>query len=274
MTPAPTCAVHVDQLALGTCPRCGTYVCTRCVIGDSLVCSACRQRADGAFTPTPWERRAELGWVQGFWQTLKAMVMTPGAFFASVVPQGAPGDALSFAWVAAALSIPAVALNVVMQLGLMRLQLKQVFERLAERGSEVGPYREALEGIGFGGAILYAIVAALSTPVRVGFSAAVAHAGLVLFGAAEKGFKATFRAIGYVAGLALPVAVLGLVPGIGGLFGLAIIGYQVYAVAKLQQTTIGKALAGVLVLPLILSCCLGIGTLVVVVGLVSKLVNG
>src|SRR5437867_4209924 len=64
---SPRCARHVDRSAPSTSARCGNFMCDECSLsGQSPTCPACRELAgSSAREPTPWERRAEIGIVQG-----------------------------------------------------------------------------------------------------------------------------------------------------------------------------------------------------------------
>ena len=88
------CAVHPDFAAEAACAYCGTFSCGVCLrdIGEpqnspkQRVCKSC---IDAGHVPsrgrrTPWERRDELGWLQGFWQTIKQVSIEPTSFFDNI----------------------------------------------------------------------------------------------------------------------------------------------------------------------------------------------
>ncbi len=43
MTPSAACAAHPDRPAVGTCARCGTFICVGCTVSGDL-CGPCRSR--------------------------------------------------------------------------------------------------------------------------------------------------------------------------------------------------------------------------------------
>src|SRR5215470_9718168 len=54
---------------------------------------------------TPWERRKELGLVQGFVETWKRSVLSPQAFFPTVRPDVPWSEALFYAWIIHAIDV-------------------------------------------------------------------------------------------------------------------------------------------------------------------------
>lgn len=91
----------------------------------------------------------------------------------------------------------------------------------------------------------------------------IVHLCLMMFGAADSGFEATFRVIAFAAGstaLLQFVPVMG--PMIGGIWALVI---EILGLAAIHRTTGGKAAAGVL-LPLGVCCCSIGGIVAVAVG--------
>ena len=82
------CPIHQKQ-SVGPCSRCGTFVCSDCLIaGQGLTCAKCRALGAVARVPTPWERRAEIGALRGLWETWKLAMFKPDPFFRSVQPDG------------------------------------------------------------------------------------------------------------------------------------------------------------------------------------------
>lgn len=60
--PQPRCATHVSYPSLGSCPRCGTFVCAACISIDGLSarhpCLACRSRPEASATELDHLRRS------------------------------------------------------------------------------------------------------------------------------------------------------------------------------------------------------------------------
>lgn len=254
MTPnIPLCAVHAGEVALGNCPRCGAFVCQRCVVdGSGLTCESCRARGVHEVTElTPWERRDELGLVSGFWLTTRAALVDPKKFFASVRPDGSVGDALLFGWLSSALAAPFVFLQLWLTLTTMKAPLKQVLEQLAKQGSDIALPDFSPASV----AALFAFPSVALFPLSLIMGVATIHVGLLLFGAGARGFGASMRAMSYVYATQIPIAILSVVPGVGGLAGLAVYFYLAVALTKLHGSTTGRTLLGMLLVPLALGCC-------------------
>src|SRR5437016_86508 len=69
--------------------------------------------------PTPWERRRELGFFRGYFETWKG-AMASDAFWSSVKPDGPVKDALLYAWLTVAVQVVLLAPIQLLQVGLQR----------------------------------------------------------------------------------------------------------------------------------------------------------
>ena len=203
---------------------------------------------------TPWERRKELGFFPGFFETWKRSVLSPQLFFPTVRPDVPWSEALFYAWLIHAFTV-AVGLPFV-GLGMFRPSLPSNF------GSD--PQMEtamrALSG-GFGvGSLLVSLVV---YPLVVLAVAAILHLVAMLFGAARNGYGATVRALCYSAGPNL----LSIVPCFGFLAGLYGLVLAIFGISSLQETSMGKA-AGIVLLPfVILVCCCGLLASAIIAGI-------
>ncbi|MFZ5470220.1 MAG: YIP1 family protein [Myxococcota bacterium] len=266
-TPPPAgaaCPRHPEKAASGTCTRCGTFMCPECSQnGTSAFCPACQPLMGGGVSrePTPWERRGELGLFQALWQTWKLTILSGEKFWPSVRPDGPLSDAFLYGWmmnvIGAALQFPMNLLN----LGGMRGQLEQILDKARDLPPVVEQGLQWLMGNTTTLAVMALLGGVLLYPLSFIIGAAFVHLGCLIFGAAKNGFTATARVVGYSSA---PV-VLAWVPVVGGLLGIYIIVLQVWGIYCVQETTIPRAIGGVLGLVLILACCACIGGIAVAV---------
>jgi len=200
---------------------------------------------------TPWERRKELGVVQGFVETWKRSLFSPQLFFPTVRPDVPWSEALYYAWIVHGITV-------VLSLPLLGLG---VFSSGLPHGFGGDPQMEnAMRALSGGMGIGWALGSLLVYPLFVLAIAAIIHLCAMLFGAAQNGYGATVRALCYAQGpnLVSIVPCLGLIAWIYGVV-LAIFG-----ISSLQNTTQAKA-TGIVLLPvlLVLCCC---GVLVALLG--------
>lgn len=192
-------------------------------------------------TSPPWERRDELGLVGALVETTRMGLLDPTRLFQNMRPTGQGGSAFLYGWLVS--TIGAVVA------GLWGLLMPQDFSQLPPEALEaLGPSVELMKaGAGIGPVLAQPILQAVSLIVWVG----IVHVTAMVFGAADKGFDATMRAISY----AQAPQIIGVVPVIGPFVGLVwSLGLQIFALMHLQKTTGGKAAAVILVW--VLSCCL------------------
>lgn len=210
--------------------------------------------------PTEWERRGDVGFFAGYYQTLKREMLTPDPFWRSVRPDGSLWDALAFAWIAWAVNWVLASplqwfwfkLQTMSTLGSSTAdaQVRQIFEWIA---SPV-----VLAAWIVGGVLLY--------PVFFLISAGIFHLGCLLFGAGKSGFGATARALGYATGPSL----LAWVPCVGfvaGIYGLVL---EFWGLTRIHRTEVWRPIVGYLVISVLLSCCL-CGLPIAIIGAIGGL---
>jgi hypothetical protein len=244
------CAVHPGEKAIGTCLRCGSFVCLKCT-GPSLEkeCEKCRALAV-AKSATPWERRAELGLFAAFWETWKTSMKSPNLFFRGVKPNGTLSDAFYYGWFAVLIATPGNILNQILSWWVNSKQMDQSFRQLNH--GHVPEWFQAMTPINVG--LVAGAVQLFAYPLMFFLGTALIHAGCVMVGARQNGFNATGRALGYSQGASL----LAAVPLIGGFLALYVLVLEVYGIARLQDTSEGKAVVAILLVPLLFGCCGGI----------------
>jgi len=208
-----------------------------------------------AHTPTPWERRAELGFFQGLFQTFKKALIEPATFWPSVPPNGSMGDALLYSWLLAAataiLTIPMTWLNFAQ----MQESMKDLTKSMGQM-KEVMAIFETFGAAPFLFAVGVAVITIVFFPVGLVIAAGLTTLGGTMFGANDKGFNATFRAVAY----AQTPNVFSLIPVVGGLVAVVwSLVSEVWAIKEMQQTTVPRAIGAVLWFGVFLCCCFGIG---------------
>lgn len=250
------CARHPERVAETVCPRCGNFTCPECNPDGKSLCPACMALGGESVEtqPTPWERRGELGLVQGFFQTWKRSLFEPNTFWRSVSPDGPQLDAVLYAWLIT--SVTAL-LNIPMQ-WLSNETLKASIERLAGLGDQFRGLTKVLDLMG-GAPLAVALGIAAFTivifPVGLIISAGLAYLGGMLFGASDKGFGATLRAIAYAHG----PNIFTFIPVVGALAGIWTLVSEIWAIKDIQKTTGLRAAASVLWVVVLLCCCTAVG---------------
>ncbi|MFL5358580.1 YIP1 family protein [Archangium sp.] len=200
--------------------------------------------------PTPWERRSELGLVQGYWETWKTVMFNPEKFWNRASPQGSLWDALSFAWIV-------VAINSLLSLPFQFLQSPAQFQRMLDQmnsRTNMTPEMERMMTWFFAGSGRFALLVGglLLYPLGFVIGAAITHLMCLLLGMSRNGFTATARAYGY----ASAPAVLTWVPCVGPIasFIYTLVLY-VWGLARMQRASYGRSAVAVLGPIVLLFCC-------------------
>ncbi|HEX4621349.1 MAG TPA: hypothetical protein VH208_07265 [Myxococcaceae bacterium] len=247
---------------MGTCARCGNFICSACATqkGDQTLCPTCAGLVDAGREPTPWEQREELGWRSGWWRTAKKVLIEPEKFWKTVRPHAPWQEALWFGWLVV---VAAAAIAIPFEL----LQAGQMKELIETFGKDLPKDVRTLlwSWGGPGAAIGIQVVSTALYPVWLLINAAIVHVFAMLAGASKNGFGATVRALAYAS---VPNVFAGI-PYVGGLCGLYVIVLEVWALYKIQETTLARALIAVLA-PLVLLCCCIVGVGIAAVAMVAR----
>ncbi|MBL8935881.1 MAG: YIP1 family protein [Archangium sp.] len=258
MTPtAAQCALHPDRAATSVCPRCGAFTCAECNPDGRSQCPTCQQvtgTSSSTPTPTPWERRAELGLVQAVWQTWKQTMLEPKKFWAELDPNGSPMDAFLYGWLITSagglLQIPFLILNLA--------QSAAQFRDLAKTMKDVPAPMQAMFDFFQTSPLVLAVALGISTivlfPLSMIVSTAMVHLGVRMVGGTQYPFSTTLRAISY----SIAPNVLQGIPVVGGFVGIYTLVLEVWAVRDAHKLTTARAAVAVL-WPLVLFCCCGVG---------------
>ncbi|MBX5483655.1 MAG: YIP1 family protein [Myxococcaceae bacterium] len=202
--------------------------------------------------PTAWERRAELGAWTGLWRTWKEVLFAPEAFWKTLRPDGPAQDALFFGW------LVAIA-GAVIQAPLLALQIAGHWEEFRELfstlSSHPADWRGDLDRLFSSGSslvmVLILVAGLVAYPLSAVVTAAINHLFCLLFGAGKYGFWATFRVVAY-ASAPLVFSAIPVVGSLAGMWGLVL---TAWGLARIQETTVGRAAAAVFALQVALCCC-------------------
>lgn len=211
--------------------------------------------------PTPWERRAEIGFFKGLIDTVMLSVKNPVGFFSSMPANNANG-ALTYYWILGGVSV-AVSSLWTMLISILSgdtadklSQLQALAQMVGQMEASSSAFFEAMLPIlsvaaNPGATLLCQLLSALVfTPIQLLIAAGIYHLSALVLGAAHNGFNATLRAFGYAAGPLL----LSVIPLCGAAIGgLAWSAFAIIGLARLQEVSYGKAVL-VYLLPMLFFC--------------------
>jgi hypothetical protein len=209
--------------------------------------------------PTPWERRSEIGFLQALIDTWKASMFSPEPFWSTVRPDGPWQDSMYYAWLI-------IGVGALIQLPLRSLQstqIKLLLERLRDSVTNLPPdaqdvINRILENLGassLASGVLAFITTLIFYPLGLFIASAILHLFCMLFGSAKNGYWATFRVSAYATS---PLVFYGI-PCIGFLAWVYSLVLMILGIARVQDSTVGRAVGAVLTpLVLICFCCCGV----------------
>jgi len=176
----------------------------------------------------PWEQRDRLGFLPALVETWKRASLDPKAFYARLRTTGI-GDAFLYGLI----------------LSTLGTALAAIWSLVLSGFTGEDPV------VGLGQLVASPIFAAIGLFVGAG----LVHLGCMVFGCANRGFDATFRAVAYAQG----PQILAIFPFLGGLAAAVwTTVLTVHGIQAMQRTTTGKAIAAVVVPGLVIaSCCCG-----------------
>ena len=179
----------------------------------------------------PWENRATLGLLPALGQTIRDVLIQPGAAFASMRRTGGYGAPLSF-------YLPLAIGGSLASIGFQ--SLLPVQEGMPDPIAEAG---------GFG---MLAILCFVTTPVALFIWSGLVHLALLALGAKRHPFETTLRTVAFAVGSGAVLQFIPLCGGfVGGIWGLVAL---CIGLGRTQECTAGKATAAVLS-PFLLLCC-------------------
>jgi hypothetical protein len=190
-----------------------------------------------------WEDRQNLGFFEALWQTWKESVIYPNRFFSRVPVSGGLAAPLLYALIITWLSYVFDHLYSWIFSGFWQGILGRYL------GSEEAMFKYGIYG---GSDLVSLLIAPFVIIVLIFVVSGIYHLLALIFGWAQHGFEATFRAVSYSAGPFMFAAV----PMCGSLIGVVwAVVLTIIGVKHTQETTGGKATVVVL-LPWFLCCCI------------------
>lgn len=194
----------------------------------------------------PWERRKELGFFTGLFETIRGVMLEPGRTFRGMNPAGGLGAPLFFFVIMGTVT------------GSVAVLYQTVFTSLQGGGEEGAVAALAVSSVTVGLTImLLPIFLVLGAFV----SSALMHLGLMILGGARRPFEATFRVACYAGG---STSVLQLLPGCGGLIAtIWNLVALIIGIAEVHGISKGKAAVAIL-LPSLVCCGLVIAMVIAV----------
>ena len=276
----PRCAsiFTTDRSGLQFCPNCGQQVDVPAFPGAPPEGSGAGwggpsgPGAPGSSGPgpalredTPWERRATLGLWTGFFETWKRAVFSPPLFWPTVRPDAPWMDAVLYAWILATvgglLSIPLGAL------GMGSFGMQQALDSM---GSLPPGTRDAIRNAVARGGVGQVIFAIVLYPLILIIWAAIQHLFCMLFGVAKNGYFATLRVLAYAAS----PGVFSFIPCVGHLASLYTLVLIILGLSSVQESSLGRASAAVLVPLLLVCCCAAVGVVLGAGAIAAMLSHG
>jgi hypothetical protein len=186
----------------------------------------------------PWERRAEIGFFPGLFETIRAVLLEPSKAFSAMPITGGLGAPLFFFVLVGSIG------------GLAGFVYQAVLNSINPSTSAQDQAMMALLGSTavIGGSIM--IMPVLLAAVAF-VTAALIHLALMVLGGANRPFEATFRVVSYSGG---STAVLQLLP-VCGAFAATIWNFVIMVIGISAVHKIGTGRAAVAVLLPTLICC-------------------
>jgi hypothetical protein len=248
MSQCPTCGALVTSTEDRFCLNCGAELPVEAEASSPppLPPPAPRFGPEGEppRSGTPWDRRAELGFVPAIFDTIKGVLGSPTAFFRAMPKEGGIGGPLAYGMI---VGYAGLLVTAIYQM-LMNTLIGSSFASLGDKGpaARLAPFLEG--GVGLISQVVFGPIGIL---IGIFLFAGVYHLVLLILGEAREGFEATFRVVCY----GESAAVLQIVPFCGGL--LTIIAWIIVGIVGLSEThRISRGTAAVAVLaPIVLCCC-------------------
>ena len=247
----PSCrnTFSTERAGRQECPACGKPL----VVPEQPAVQA--TPAESVPEGTPWERRAELGTLRAWAQTISQALLEPGKLFASArIDRGR--DHLSFALLTTSVFW---AIGQVLERAMLsgeREQMRQLIGSISSDPHLSPLLKKMIDSGDAANSWPWVIGLALLTPIfafiLLYFNAAVTHGFALLLGQAKKGFPATFAACAY----ACAPLVLLAVPACGSIVGaIWLVVLTGIGLKETHRISSGGAAATVLT-PYIAICCL------------------
>ena len=258
MTLCPSCQQTLPEPHERFCIHCGAALPDEPPAGEAIVPAPVAAGPEGA----PWDRRGELGFFTALVDTTLQVLSKPREFYRRMATTGGLGGPLLYGVLVGYVGLLATAVYDAIFEALVGTQSADL-----GLGPEFDQVMQMLEG--GPGLLVQVFVGPFALAAGLFLVAALNHLGLTLLGGARRDFEATFRVGAY----AKAASIVSLLPVCGPF--VAIVWSAVASIIGLQvvhDTTLGKAVAAVL-LPAVLVCCCCAGTVGVLAALMASAVQ-
>ena len=287
MVLCPYCAATVPEPTPPTCPSCGAVLTGDVEETAPSIGPATEPGASGGPPPLPlapapfpgaavppagqgrpgsaWDERGRLGFVPAFVETTRQVLTSPTDFFRRMPTAGGLGGPLLYAVTAGWIGLVAAALYQSVWVSIVGPSVLP-FGIEREEFARVLAFMESWAGL-----VAQVVFGGVSVTIGVFVTAGILHLMLLLLGAGQKTFEATFRAVSFAqAPMVLFVIPVFLVPGCGALVAIWSLVLYVIGLSEAHQIGRGRAVAAVL-LPLVALCCCCAGFAFTLAGAIASL---
>ena len=238
-----------------SCPQCG---------GDKVLYVAATEDNSQQYaehvheapgrTGCPWENRGNVGWVGGMLQTIRGCLMEPSEMFSRMETRGDMASPLLFVVILGSVG------------GLFSIVWQNLFQSIL--GTSPQPAMPAIvQHLSIvAGLIIVPVIIVMSMFI----SAGILHLCLLMLGAADEGFEATFRTVCYASG---STALLAVVPFcgsiVGGIWNMVI---TIIGLHKMHEAPLGRVVVAYF-LPLIVCCGLVVAGMVAMMPFLAQFLS-
>jgi hypothetical protein len=287
MVLCPYCAATVPEPTPPTCPSCGAVLTGDVEETAPSIPPATEPGASPGPPPLPaaprpfpgaalppagqgrpgsaWDERARLGFVPAFVETTRQVLTGPAEFFRRMPVVGGLGGPLLYAVTAGWIGLVAAALYQSVWVSIVGPSVLP-FGIEREEFARVLAFMESWAGL-----VAQVVFGGVSVTIGVFVTSGILHLMLLLLGAGQKTFEATFRAVSFAqAPMVLFVIPVFLVPGCGALVAIWSLVLYVIGLSEAHQIGRGRAAAAVL-LPLVALCCCCAGFAFTLAGAIASL---
>ncbi len=226
----------------GKCPACGRSLRIPEVgAGSEEPVVPASPAGEAGGSSLPWQDRDSYPSVfSALWETLKAVLFSPGPAFSGARVEGTLGESLIFALIVGTIG------------GYAGLFWQILFQAI---GAFAGPAGRQMWGRAALGLGLFIVLALIMVPVVVVIgtflASGIVHVCLMLVGGANRSFEATFTVVAYALGC---TALFQIVPICGGLVSSVwTLVVEIMGLSEIHETSGGRAALAVF-LPVIFCC--------------------
>jgi hypothetical protein len=267
-----SCQYHPDKSHVCFCTQCGVPLCESCVIvfEGRQICQSCRNSFAESFEsgrtpnfsndyssiygdgrePCAWELRKQIGFLKAAKQTIADVMFRPVSFFSTLRPNAPVSDALMFLLlVVTPFTMVATLVN-----GLLMTSIMSLINPNVPLGSTLAQ------------TLLQTILAPATAIIGIYIIGGLTHLGLMLMGARKYTFDATIRTMCYGSAPNF----LSIIPIAGAFIGpVWSLICEIIGIARVHDTSYGKAAFAVLWFMLVAFCCFGLLILVGITALTA-----